>query len=58
MTLRGLQPEHERYWLAYRLWLEDGCRESWPELMSMSLNQLDLLNLALDAKAAARQRKD
>jgi len=51
-----LQPEHERHWLAYRLWLEK--KESWATLMDMSLNQVDLLNLALNSwQEASKPRK-
>lgn len=31
----------------FRLWLDE--RASWSEIKAMSLNELDLLNLALDA---------
>jgi len=35
----------------YRLWLAD--KATWTELNAMSLNEIDLANLALDAWEAA-----
>ena len=62
ITLRGLQPEHQRYWLAYRLWLDEETPETWESICAMSLNQVHLLNLLLDsrdaAREAARKRRD
>lgn len=37
--------------MVYRLWLAQRC--TWTELETMSLNDCDLLNLALDAWEAA-----
>lgn len=47
MTLTGLQPEHGRYWRGWRLYLAD--KATWPEIQDMSLDDVDLQNLLLDA---------
>lgn len=56
--LRDLQPEHHRYWLGYRLVLEPRSESghSWNEVKVMSLNEVHLLNLLLDARDDARAR--
>jgi hypothetical protein len=57
VELRYLLPEHERRWPCYRLVLEG--KATWAEIKTMTLDEVDLLNLALDAwKAAEREAND
>ncbi len=52
MTLEHLQPEHDRYSRGYRLWLAG--KASWPEVQDMSLDDVDLQCLLLDAVECGR----
>lgn len=54
VQLTWLQPEHERYWRGWRLYIERNL--PWSEIADMSLEQVDLENLLLDRVSAARSQ--
>jgi hypothetical protein len=56
VTLTGLQPEHSHYALGWRLFSSG--RATWPEIREMSLDDVDLQVLYLDALASAEPASD